>query len=97
MKLYRKIDINGLFIEDVLLEEIPHIYDEDFNKIYDPKYIETPVPQGLYKPKWTGSKWVEGMPQEEIDTIKNQPIEQPLDVRNRADIDYMSLMLGVDL
>lgn len=97
MKLYRRIDTKGNFIEDVLLEEIPYTYDEEGNKIYDTHYIEKEVPQGLYKPKWNGTEWIEGMPEEEIEAIKNQTIEQPLELKNRADIDYMSLMLGVDL
>lgn len=97
MKLYRKIDNEGYFIEDVLLEEIPYIYDEDFNKIYDEHYIGMQVPQGLYKPKWDGTKWIEGMLQEEIENIQNQEIELSLELRNRADIDYMSIMLGVSL
>lgn len=97
MKLYRRIDNKGNFIEDVLLEEIPYTYDEEGNKIYDTHYIETIVPNGLYKPKWTGTEWIEGLTQEEIEAIKNETIEQPLELKNRADIDYMSLMLGVDL
>lgn len=97
MKLYRKIDDEGLFIEDVILEEIPYIYDEEFNKIYDEHYIDIPVPQGFYRPKWTGYEWIEGMALEEIEAIKNIPIEQPLEVKNRSDIDYISIMMGVDL
>lgn len=97
MKLYRKIDNEGLFLEDVLLEEIPYIYDEEFNKIYDTHYIDIPVPQGFYKPKWNGTEWIEGMAIEEIEAIKNIPIEQPLEVKNRSDIDYISIMMGVDL
>ena len=27
--------------------------------------------QGLYRPKWNGETWVEGMPQAEIDAIKS--------------------------
>lgn len=97
MKLYRRIDDEDYFIEDVLLEEIPYVYDEEFNKIYDTHYIETQVPEGLYLPKWNGTEWIEGMTVEEIEEIKNTPVDQPLDLRNRADIDYMSLMLGVEL
>lgn len=97
MKLYRKIDNEGFFIEDVILEEVPCVYDEEGNKIYDTHYIDVEVPQGLYKPKWTGTEWVEGMTQEEINVIKNQEVEHTLEEKNRADIDYISLMLGVDL
>lgn len=85
MKYVKIIDENGYFIEDAFVEEISKFT------------IETPCPQGLYKPKWNGNEWVERLTQEEIEAIKNQPTEQPLDIKNRADIDYMSIMLGVDL
>ncbi|MDB1923405.1 hypothetical protein ABHA37_08255 [Clostridium tertium] len=97
MKLYRRINNEGYFIEDILLEEIPYYYDEELNKIYDTNYIENPVREGFYKPKWNGTEWMEGMTLEEIEAIKNTPVEQPLELKNRADIDYMSLMLGVEL
>ena len=75
MELYRKIDDSGYFIEDVLLEEVPYTYDEEFNIIYDTHYIEIPVPQGMYKPKWDGAEWIEGLTQEEIDNITNKHVE----------------------
>jgi len=89
MKLYRKIDETGLFIEDVLLENVT----EDEKNIY----IETPCPGGFCKPKWNGTEWIEGLSKEEIVEIKNRPIEQDRTTKNRADIDYLALMLGVDL
>ena len=53
MKLFRKIDITtGNFLEDVLFENEPPFDDGS--------YISTPVPQGFYWPKWTGTEWVEG-------------------------------------
>lgn len=98
MKLYRKIDNEGLFIEDILLEEIPFTYDEEFNKIYDPHFIETPCYGGFYKPKWNGTEWIEGLTLEEIEEIKNSAVIEPnLTEKNRADIDYISIMMGVDL
>lgn len=30
---------------------------------------------GLYKPKWNGTKWVEGLSAEELEEIKNRPLE----------------------
>ena len=71
MKLFRKINNEGLFIEDVLLEERPFTYDENFEKIYDEHYIETPVPPGFYWPKWNGEKWVEG---------GEAPLPQPIEL-----------------
>lgn len=63
--LYRKIDKNGYFVEDVILKEIPLLENGDF----DPHYIST-APIGLYKPKWNGKEWVEALTQKEIDILK---------------------------
>jgi hypothetical protein len=68
MKLYRKIDTDGLFVEDVLLESIPNLTETVINEdgttaevdVVDPEgkvvpspyYIETPCPGGFYKPMW---------------------------------------------
>lgn len=95
----RKIDENGLFIEDVITDETPYVMevvqeevtDEEGNVTVvnverpvlddndqptpDPLYVSEPVPQGFYHPKWNGSEWVEGMSQEQIDELKNQPVE----------------------
>ena len=53
MKIFRKIDTTtGNFLEDVLFENEPPFDDGS--------YISTPVPQGFYWPKWTGTEWAEG-------------------------------------
>ena len=52
MKLFRKIDTaTGLFIEDVLLMD---------GFMGNNEFINTPVPQGFYWPRWNGTEWVEG-------------------------------------
>ena len=61
----RKIDENGMFIEDVFVEEL-----NEFT-------IETPCPSGFYRPKWNGKEWVEGLTQEQIDTIKTNAVQEP--------------------
>ena len=48
--LYRLIDDNGMFVEDVLLDTHPT----------DPHYIKTPCPDGFYHPRWDGTRWIEG-------------------------------------
>ena len=53
--------------------------------------------QGLYLPKWNGESWEEGATQEYIDSLKSEPQELPLEVKNRADIDYLAVMTGVNL
>ena len=73
--LYRLIDNDGNFIKDVILQEPPTI-DVETNidgeltivKHPHPNYI-VEAPQGLFKPKWDGTAWVEGMTQDGIDTL----------------------------
>lgn len=74
MIFVRKIDKNGLFIEDAFVEEITEFT------------IETPCPSGFYHPKWNGTEWVEGIAQEEIDLLKANaiPTEPTLEERLQA-------------
>ena len=72
MKLFRKIDEQGYFIEDVLFESHPTIIVDEV-EVLDPQYIDVPCYGGFYKPKWNGSEWVEGLTELEIDDIRNQP------------------------
>ena len=67
--MLRKIDQDGYFIEDVLIDEIPMITsesDEGDLTIKDPSYIETPCQEGFHRPKWTGKEWVEGATADEL-------------------------------
>ncbi len=71
------------------------LLDESGNPIPDPHYIETPVPDGLqlWHPKWNGAEWVEGMSQEQIDELQNQP--QPQSTEERVEFleqDYATLV-----
>ena len=75
--LYRKIDKDGYFVEDIILQQPPIIEVESKDldgkiitiKQPDPTYIaEKPV--GLYKPKWLDGKWVEGLTESEIQDLK---------------------------
>lgn len=70
--------------------------DFDFNEETEIA-LEVEPSQGFYLPKWNGIEWVEGMSQGDIDLLKNVVVVQPLELRNRADIDYLSIMTGVDL
>lgn len=73
MKKVIKIDTNtGLFLEDLI---VPEDYIPDGENI-----VTIDPPQGLYTPKWTGTEWVEGLSDEEINIIKNQPIpKEPIE------------------
>ena len=59
-----RIDSNGYFVEDVLVDGIPTIEiineDDTVLTINDPSYISVPCQEGFYKPKWDGDKWIEG-------------------------------------
>jgi len=60
------IDENGYCIGDNQIED-EHGIPEDC--------IAVEVQEGLHLPKWDGEKWVEGKSQEEIDAIRNAPIQ----------------------
>lgn len=61
--LYRKIDLDGNYVEEV--SEIEET--EEF------QFISEPVPVGLYLPKWNGSEWIEGRSLEWIEDYLNRP------------------------
>lgn len=60
MKQCRRIDADGLFIEDVLLQDDEELTDD---------LIEAPCPEGFYKPRWDGAQYIEGATQEYIDSL----------------------------
>lgn len=51
MKKALRIDSNRFFVEDVILQD---------DEATPPDCIETPCPDGFYKPKWDGTQWIEG-------------------------------------
>ena len=53
---FRKIDPDGLFVEDFIADTQP-VTDTGEP---DPVYIATPCPDGFYSPRWNGEAWVEG-------------------------------------
>jgi len=65
----RIIDENGFFVCDSFVDELSK------------NTIKIPCPDGLYRPKWNGAKWVEGLTQAEIDTIK---ASIPVDIKAQA-------------
>jgi hypothetical protein len=58
----------GFYIEDYIYEE---------NQELESNIIITEMPEGFYKPKWDGEKWIEGDTQEEIEKINYVPTPQP--------------------
>lgn len=92
MNVYQasRIDAGGYYLEPELIEEgvIPA----------DPDVILVPVPEGLYRPRWAGSEWLEGLSPEELEErMKPQPIVlTPEQERmNRLETDNLSLMLAL--
>ncbi|NMA65856.1 MAG: hypothetical protein GX957_06385 [Clostridiaceae bacterium] len=65
-----KVDENGFATEYTIV-----YFDEKGNLLTEVEdgFILSVVPQGLYKPRWDGTEWVEDMAQEEIDELNNQP------------------------
>lgn len=61
-----RIDAAGDYIEPVIVENASELA---------PDLIEVPVPNGYYKPHWTGSEWVEGKSEDEISAIKQAAAE----------------------
>lgn len=59
--------------------------------------LEGEPSQGLYVPKWNGESWEEGATQEYIDSLKYELQEPSIEEKNRADIDYLAVMTGVNL
>jgi len=83
--ILRKVDEQGYFIEDVLCDSYPTVLEvtvdsegnEQQTMVRDLTYIETPCQEGLYKPKWIGEKWVEGLTEEEIKALsKPNPLSE---------------------
>jgi hypothetical protein len=77
----RIIDENGFFVRDEFVTEITSFT------------IQTPCPDGFYRPRWDGTKWVEGMTQEEIDALKNQPQAPSIEDRVNALEDVMLFII----
>lgn len=69
-----KIDKHG-YLQEIFVkyfeenEDYPiEFIDNEFGRV-----VVIDPPNGLYRAKWIGSEWVEGLSQEEIDEINNQP------------------------
>ena len=85
MLFLHKVDDNGLFIEDCILEAFPTLEDGT----PDTHFIETPVPQGFILPKWDGTQWVEGGTAPEPQTA-----EPTIEERVKAAEDAIVVLMG---
>ncbi len=86
MLFVRIIDNEGFFIVDDFVEEITEFT------------IETLIPNGMYAvsgitPKWDGTQWLEVVAKPEMPIVT-----EPTEIEQlRTDVDYISIMTGVDL
>lgn len=67
---FKVVDENGFIVDSVTFEE-----GEEFE--IQPNWISELVPN-FYKPKWTGTEWVEGATQEEIEEFLRQSSNVPI-------------------
>lgn len=80
-KQYYKINRDGYLIEIIAAEVNPG------------GLISVDPPNGLYKPKWVGDKWVNGLTQQEIDEL-NKPIVPETSTENYLiDLDFRISMI----
>jgi len=82
MKEAIKTDLNGLYIEPVIVPlsqtgvtEIREIAPSETEETLTGYIVAEKVPEGLFMPRWdfSNSMWIEGMEQEQIDEIRNAP------------------------
>lgn len=101
MKAVPKVNVDGLYIEDVIQDDsfsgvVPIYENSENNKPIIMGYFiaDPPVTEGLYSPKWDINKkeWIEGMSQKEIDELNNQPIPISSDQRMK-DLEQQNLSL----
>lgn len=77
------IDNDGYFVEDAFVSKLTEFT------------IKTPCPDGFYRPRWDGAKWVEGMAQAEIDSIKNSASLPTIEERIKANEDALLALMEV--
>jgi hypothetical protein len=75
MKQINQVDVTGLYIGPFIAS------DEQISRHLNPDdeftlglVVIDPIPEGFYKPKWNGLEWVEGLTEEQINFLENQPI-----------------------
>lgn len=99
-----ELDDKGIWLRDVSL--FPVNIDDENNPIYNyPEFYTTTKPPTkttpFYRPRWTGSEWIEDMPQSEIDEL-NKPkpkpptLEEQLADKDRQIIELMKMQNVTD-
>ncbi|MEH6941536.1 hypothetical protein [Bacillus sp. JJ722] len=93
-KVVYEIDKDGFIVESYVFD-----FDKEGNPLQEVPgniIIET-LPDGMFKPKWDGAKWIEGATQLEIEEItKPKPI-QPSTEDYLLDLDYRLSAIEIGL
>lgn len=91
----RLIDVLMIKQGEILTEQVQigeeTVTDEEGNEIKQPIYETRPrqdiiyerPPDGLFKPTWDGTEWVNGLTQEEIDAIREQQEQEAREQEKR--------------
>ncbi len=105
MKEAIKTDLNGLYIEPVIVPlsqtgvtEMREMTLSETEEVLTGYIVAEKVPEGLFTPRWdfSNSMWIEGMEQEQIDEIRNAP--RPLSPEDRIaqlEAESVEVMLGL--
>lgn len=102
-ELIPEYDAEGVLIKEdsqpIEYQVIETVTDENGNPVLEEGFVAVECQGGFHHPKWNGTEWVEGLTPEEIEArLSNIPIAEPtVEDKNRADIDYIAIMTGVDL
>jgi hypothetical protein len=92
-----RIDSDGLYVEPVLLDDDTELF------IQKDDLVGVTIPTGLHWPKWDGSEWIEGKPDELLETKKQNKLDE-LDAKCNqtilgdfsADVDGVTYSFGHD-
>lgn len=89
MKQVFRIDSNGYYVEDVILEDYETIPSD---------CVEVVPPTGLYKAQFVNGAWVEGKSQSDI--LADAKVSKKDDLQNKCDValagGFVSSALGVE-
>lgn len=91
MREVYKVDVSGFYVEPLLVQD-----GEEVEK----GLIDIRIPDGFHTPRFDGSQWVEGKPQEEIDSLNNTPkqkteAEQISELQSIVDQLLLDSLMGV--
>ena len=75
MRIVARVDGQGFFVADVLLED-----DEPT----PPDCVETRPPNGMYAPRWTGTAWEDARPLSPIEVLEQAQQEKIAEFGERA-------------